>query len=92
MVQPQRWVCGCLLARVYGYNVLWVLHSYWIHSSSLSLLFVFFQRKGWWTGNSPKCGMDDKNPVKVAYQDACHNMWQGACDNYGRDSWDLNTV
>ena len=43
-------------------------------------------------GNSPKCGMDGKNPVKVAYQDACHNMWQGACDNYGRDSWDLNTV
>jgi hypothetical protein len=47
---------------------------------------------GWWTGNDPKCGMDQTNPVKVAYTDMCHNAWQGVCDNYGRDSWDLNTV
>ena len=47
---------------------------------------------GWWTGKNPKCEMDDTNPVKVAYVDMCHNAWQGVCDNYGRDSWDLNTV
>jgi len=45
---------------------------------------------GWWTGRDPKCGMDDNNPVKVAYSDMCRNT--GWCDNYGRDSWDLNTV
>ena len=47
---------------------------------------------GWWTGSDAKCGYDDNNPVKVAYSTACRNMWQGACDNYGRDSWDPNTV
>ena len=47
---------------------------------------------GWWVGNNAKCGMDDKNPVKVAYQDMCRNAWQGACDNFGRDSWDPNSV
>jgi len=47
---------------------------------------------GWWVGNDAKCGYDDSNPVKVAYSTACRNMWDGACDNYGRDSWDLNTV
>ncbi len=47
---------------------------------------------GWWVGNDPKCGMDSNNPVKVAYQYGCSHMWQGACDNYGRDSWDPNTV
>ena len=47
---------------------------------------------GWWVGNDAKCGMDESNPVKVAYQSACRNMWAGACDNYGRDSWDLNSV
>merc|ERR1712232_65413 len=34
--------------------------------------------------------MDNKNPVMVAYSDMCRNT--GWCDNYGRDSWDLNTV
>lgn len=47
---------------------------------------------GWWVGRNPKCAMDESNPVKVAYQTACRNMWQGACDNFGRDSWDPNTV
>jgi pyrimidine-specific ribonucleoside hydrolase len=47
---------------------------------------------GWWVGNSQKCGYDDGNPVKVAYAQACKNMWQGACDNFGRDSWDPNSV
>jgi len=47
---------------------------------------------GWWVGNDAKCGMDSNNPVKVAYSDMCRNAWQGACDNYGRDSWDPNTV
>jgi len=47
---------------------------------------------GWWVGNDAKCGMDNSNPVKVAYSTGCRNMWQGACDNYGRDSWDPNTV
>jgi len=47
---------------------------------------------GWWVGNDAKCGMDNNNPVKVAYASACRNMWAGACDNYGRDSWDLNSV
>ena len=47
---------------------------------------------GWWTGKNAKCGMDENNPVKAAYETACRNMWQGACDNYGRDSWDPNTV
>jgi len=47
---------------------------------------------GWWVGQNPKCGMDQSNPVKLAYQTACRNMWQGACNNYGRDSWDPNTV
>jgi len=47
---------------------------------------------GWWVGQNPKCGMDQNNPVKFAYQTACRNMWQGACNNYGRDSWDPNTV
>jgi len=46
---------------------------------------------GWWTGNNPKCGYDSQNPVKVAYSDLCNNV-KGWCDNYGRDSWDLNTV
>ena len=32
------------------------------------------------------------NPVKVAYSLMCKNAWAGACDNYGRDSWDPNTV
>ena len=30
--------------------------------------------------------------LKVAYADMCRNAWSGACDNYGRDSWDPNTV
>lgn len=47
---------------------------------------------GWWVGNSAKCGYDNKNPVKVAYSDMCKDSWGGACDNYGRDSWDPNTV
>jgi len=47
---------------------------------------------GWWVGNDAKCGMDQNNPVKVAYSDMCRNAWQGVCDNYGRDSWDPNTV
>jgi len=47
---------------------------------------------GWWVGNDAKCGMDTSNPVKVAYRDMCNNAWSGVCDNYGRDSWDLNTV
>ena len=47
---------------------------------------------GWWVGQNAKCGYDGNNPVKVAYSTACRNMWQGACDNYGRDSWDPNTV
>jgi len=45
---------------------------------------------GWWVGQNAMCGMDRKNPVKVAYSDMCGNT--GWCDNYGRDSWDLNTV
>jgi hypothetical protein len=45
---------------------------------------------GWWVGSDPKCTMDNKNPVMVAYSDMCRNT--GWCDNYGRDSWDLNTV
>ena len=45
---------------------------------------------GWWVGNNAMCGMDATNPVKVAYSDMCGNT--GWCDNYGRDSWDLNTV
>ena len=47
---------------------------------------------GWWTGKNAMCNDDGNNPVKAAYDAACRNMWQGACDNYGRDSWDLNTV
>jgi len=47
---------------------------------------------GWWVGNNAKCGMDTKNPVKVAYADMCRDAWQGVCDNFGRDSWDPNTV
>jgi len=47
---------------------------------------------GWWVGSDAKCGMDWNNPVKVAYSKACQQMWGGACDNYGRDSWDPNTV
>jgi hypothetical protein len=47
---------------------------------------------GWWTGHNPKCGMDTNNPVKVAYSDMCKNAWSGVCDNYGRDSWDPNSV
>ena len=47
---------------------------------------------GWWVGRNPICKMDDSNPVKVAYQTGCRNMWKKACDNYGRDSWDPNTV
>lgn len=45
---------------------------------------------GWWTGNNAKCSMDNNNPVHVAYSAMCRNT--GWCDNYGRDSWDLNTV
>jgi hypothetical protein len=47
---------------------------------------------GWWVGNDAKCSMDTSNPVKVAYSDMCQNAWSGVCDNYGRDSWDPNTV
>lgn len=47
---------------------------------------------GWWVGKNPKCGDDESNPVKVAYSAACRNMWAGACDNFGRDSWDPNSV
>jgi len=47
---------------------------------------------GWWVGNDAKCGYDENNPVKVAYSSMCRNAWSGACDNYGRDSWDPNTV
>jgi len=47
---------------------------------------------GWWVGHDPKCGYDAHNPVKVAYADMCAHSWGGACDNYGRDSWDPNTV
>ena len=47
---------------------------------------------GWWVGNDAKCGYDPSNPVKVAYSEMCKNAWQGACDNYGRDSWDPNSV
>ena len=36
--------------------------------------------------------MDESNPVKVAYSSMCRNAWQGVCDNFGRDSWDPNTV
>jgi hypothetical protein len=45
---------------------------------------------GWWVGNNAKCGFNAQNPLKVAYADMCHNT--GWCDNFGRDSWDLNTV
>jgi len=45
---------------------------------------------GWWTGDNPKCNYNSKNPVMAAYSDMCRNT--GWCDNYGRDSWDLNTV
>merc|ERR1711988_1778199 len=47
---------------------------------------------GWWVGNSPKCGMDNNNPVKVAYKTFCHNANWGPCDNFVDNSWDPNTV
>lgn len=45
---------------------------------------------GWWVGQNPMCGYDAKNPVKYAYSKMCENTnW---CDNFGRNSWDPNTV
>jgi len=39
------------------------------------------------------CSDDANNPVKAAFSQFCKNDWPGqACDNYGRDSWDPNTV